>query len=41
LRYDGTQFIQNWKTPKKANVCYAVRMTARDGSAITGYFRTK
>ncbi len=41
LRYDGTQFIQNWKTPKKANVCYAVRMTARDGSAITGYFRMK
>jgi hypothetical protein len=41
LRYDGTQFIQNWKTPKKAGLCYAVRMTARDGSMITGYFRTK
>ena len=41
LRYDGTQFIQNWKTPSKAGLCYAVRMTARDGSMITGYFRTK
>ena len=41
LRYDGTQFIQNWKTPKKAGLCYAARMTARDGSMITGYFRTK
>ena len=41
LRYDGTQFIQNWKMPRTANVCYAVRMTARDGSMITGYFRTK
>jgi hypothetical protein len=41
LRYDGTQFIQNWKTPKKAGLCYAARMTARDGSMIIGYFRTK
>ena len=41
LRYDGTQFIQNWKTPNTAGVCYAVRMTARDGSMITAYFRMK
>jgi hypothetical protein len=41
LRYDGTQFIQNWKTPKNAGLCYAARMKARDGSMITGYFRTK
>ena len=41
LRYDGTQFIQNWKTPKKAGACYAARVTARDGSMITAYFRTK
>jgi len=41
LQYDGTQFVQNWKTPKNAGTCYAVRMTVRDGSTITGYFRTK
>jgi len=41
LRYDGTQFVQNWKTPKKAGLCYGLRMTARDGSVITGYFRTR
>jgi hypothetical protein len=40
LRYDGTQFIQNWKTPK-TRLCYAVRMTARDGSMITAYFKMK
>ena len=39
LRYDGTQFIQNWKTPKKAGSCYAARVTARDGSMITAYFK--
>ena len=34
LRYDttGHQFIQNWQTPKGANQCYVVRMTAIDGS---------
>jgi hypothetical protein len=41
LRYDGTQFIQNWKTPKQAGLCYAARMTAADGSSITAYFKTK
>src|SRR5205823_3028001 len=36
LRYDttGHQFIQNWQTPKAANKCYVVRMTAADGSYI-------
>jgi hypothetical protein len=43
LRYDTTahQFIQNWATPKGANKCYIVRMTAIDGSVITAYFKTK
>jgi hypothetical protein len=43
LRYDttGHQFIQNWQTPKQANRCYVVRMTAADGSYIQAYFRTK
>jgi hypothetical protein len=43
LRYDttGHQFIQNWATPKGANHCYVVRMTAIDGSVITAYFKTK
>jgi len=43
LRYDGTagQFIQNWQTPKQAGQCYAVTMTAMDGSALTAYFKTK
>jgi hypothetical protein len=43
LRYDttGHQFIQNWQTPKGANRCYIVRMTAADGSHIDAYFKTK
>src|SRR5437762_3050177 len=43
LRYDttGHQFIQNWQTPKPANKCYVVRMTAADGSYIQAYFKTK
>ncbi len=42
LRYDGTQFIQNWKTPKVpgADLCYRAVITAKDGSirTIHGYF---
>jgi hypothetical protein len=43
LRYDttGHQFIQNWQTPKGANKCYRVRMTAIDGSIIEALFKTK
>jgi len=43
LRYDttGAQFIQNWQTPKQANKCYQVRMTALDGSHIDAFFKTK
>lgn len=40
LRYDttGGQFVQNWKTPTAIG-CYAVTMTARDGSRITARFQ--
>ena len=43
LRYDttGGQFIQNWQTPKKVGACYAVTMTALDGSTISANFKLK
>jgi YDG domain-containing protein/MBG domain-containing protein/galactose oxidase-like protein/List-Bact-rpt repeat protein/Kelch motif protein len=43
LRYDGTQFIQNWKTPKVtgADVCYRAVVTTRDGSTITAFFKVR
>jgi hypothetical protein len=41
LRYDGTQFIQNWKTPTTKGVCYLVTMTAADTTTITAYFQLK
>ena len=43
LRYDFTagQFIQNWKTPKKAGACYTVTMFTTGGSAISANFQLK
>jgi len=43
LRYDVTegQFIQNWKIPTGAGICYSTTMNARDGSRITALFKTK
>jgi hypothetical protein len=43
LRFDGSgaQFIQNWQTPKGANQCFLVQMTALDGSKLQAYFKTK
>ena len=41
LRYSGGQFIQNWDTPKGASKCYRVTMTARDGSMVSAFFKTK
>ncbi len=38
LRYDGTQFIQNWKVPTVVG-CYAASAQLVDGSAITAYFK--
>jgi len=40
LRYDGSQYIQNWKTPTTAG-CFAVSMQAADNTTITAYFRVK
>jgi len=40
LRYDGNQFIQNWKTPT-APGCFVVSLTAADNSTINAYFRVK
>jgi hypothetical protein len=41
LRYTDGHFIQNWATPKGANRCYRVTMTARDGSRLSAFFKTK
>ncbi|TNM48303.1 hypothetical protein FHP29_02010 [Nocardioides albidus] len=45
LRYDttGGQFIQNWKTPAGAGVCYKVSVTTLDGASLLGeaHFKTK
>jgi hypothetical protein len=43
LRYDWSagQFIYNWQTPKTSGSCYAVTMTANDGSKLTAYFKLK
>ena len=43
LRYDAGegQFIQNWQSPKGANQCYRVTMTALDGSSLSAFFKTK
>jgi hypothetical protein len=41
LRYDGSQFIQNWQTPKPKDTCLRVTLKARDGSMISAFFKTK
>jgi hypothetical protein len=43
LRYDSTagQFIFNWQTPKVANACYVVTVTAADGTWKSANFRLK
>ena len=42
LRWDGTQFIQNWKTPKaSADACFRAVVTAKDGSTISAFFKVK
>jgi hypothetical protein len=43
LRWDGTQFIQNWKTPKVSgsDLCFRAVITAKDGSTITAFFKVK
>lgn len=42
LRYDSTggQYIQNWKTPTGAGICYAVSVSTEDGTTIgPAYFK--
>ena len=43
LRYDttGSQYIYNWKTPTGAGTCYALTMTASDGSTLNANFKLK
>ncbi|MBC7878934.1 MAG: PKD domain-containing protein, partial [Anaerolineales bacterium] len=41
LRYEGGQFIYNWKTPKAAGKCYRVTMTTVDNSTLVAYFKLK
>lgn len=44
LRYDTTagQFVYNWQTPKSAaGKCYAVTMTAQDGTSLSAFFKLK
>ena len=42
LRWDGTQFVQNWKTPKaSADACFRAVVTAKDGSTISAFFKVK
>jgi hypothetical protein len=41
LRYDGSHFIQNWKTAKTPGACLVVVMQAADGSTISAYFQLK
>jgi len=40
LRWDGTEFLQNWKTLPIPGICYSATATTLDGSAITAYFKT-
>ena len=41
LEHDGLQFVQNWDSPKVANKCYRITMTAKDGSSISAFFKAK
>jgi hypothetical protein len=42
LRYDGSQYVQNWQTPKKAGVCYRVDVNFIGGlQRLSANFQTK
>jgi hypothetical protein len=42
LRYDGSQFIQNWKTPSSnTDTCYRASVKFQDGSAIYAFFKLR
>jgi len=41
LRYEGGQFIYNWKTPKSAGACINIIVQTLDGSMISAQFRLR
>ena len=41
LRYDGTQFIDNWTTPRSPGSCIRFTVVAVDGSSISALFQLK
>jgi hypothetical protein len=43
LRYDttGTQFIQNWQTPRSPGTCWVATATFVDGSKLSALFKLK
>ncbi|MFW5470961.1 PxKF domain-containing protein [Knoellia sp. CPCC 206435] len=43
LKYDTVagQFQYNWKLPTGAGTCYELKMTAKDGSAVTANFKLR
>jgi hypothetical protein len=42
LRYDGGQFIQNWKTPSSnKEECYRASVKFLDGSSLSAFFKLK
>ena len=42
LRYDGTQWIQNWQTPKSGgDTCFRTWVTFADGSTLEAFFKVK
>jgi len=42
LRYDTSQWIQNWQTPKVSNdTCYRTTVKFADGSTISAFFKLK
>jgi hypothetical protein len=42
LRYDGTQWIQNWQTPKSGgDMCFRTWVTFADGSTLEAFIKVK
>jgi hypothetical protein len=39
LRYEGGQFVYNWKTPNQPNTCLRVTVTTLDGSTTSALFK--
>jgi hypothetical protein len=42
LRYDGSQWIQNWQTPRSGgDTCFRTWVTFADGSTLEAFFKVK